>query len=124
VDGVGHGVSEAFAWVLDTSVTEVSCTALTTAVEALGPGDDGVSVGVGLGFALGDAGTEPDGCGVGLGEQVGDVDGLRRPVPDPRPERDGVEAGALPLWPGPGFPLGGCKFVLLGDTAVEMLIAT
>jgi hypothetical protein len=74
-----------------------------------------------IGRQLGDA----DGPGLALGPQLGDGD--ERRVPDPATELVwvGDGDGELPaLPPEPGWLLFGCEFELLGDTAVEMSIAT
>ncbi len=111
-----------------TVMKAVSRTALTASgavlasVVAVGVGV-GVAVGVGVGVGLGDGDGEPDGCGVVVGEQVGDADG--RCVTGPAPEAVGDEDGELAGCPaGPVGPVRGCELELLGDTAVETSIAT
>jgi hypothetical protein len=101
----------------------------------------GLALGEGLGLGLGDAEAEAEAEGCGLapgwqlvdadgpglapGRQLGDGDGRRVPDPDTEPVWDGDADGELPaLPPEPVGPLFGCEFELLGDTAVEMSIAT
>jgi hypothetical protein len=110
-------------------------------VESLGDGlGGGELLGDGLGLGLGDADADGDGCadafgwqlgdgdgpGLAAGGQLCDVDGFGAPAPDPDRPRDGDVPGTAPLWPPgcAGCPLCWFTFVLLGDTAVEMSIAT
>jgi len=131
---LAHGAGAAFACVLEaTSVNAVSRTALTASgleselgEDGLVSGDDGVTVGVGVGLGdvVGDVVGDDDGCEDGV--QLGDGDGRRVPDPGPEPEWTGDAPGAARLvcLAGPGCPWCGCEFELLGDTAVETLIAT
>ncbi|MGB6456279.1 MAG: hypothetical protein WBH47_17550 [Streptosporangiaceae bacterium] len=132
VDWLAHGDGAPSGRALDATVRNaVSRTALTASGLELsvGAGDgDVVSLGVGVGFELGDVDGDEDGCGLGppvARVQLGDAGRVPEPNPDREPGRAGDAAGAPPVCPpGRGCPLPGCRFVLLGDTAVEASIAT
>ena len=131
---LAHGAGAAFAWVLEaTSVNAVSWTAVTASgleselgEDGLVSGDDGVTVGVGVGLGdvVGDVVGDEDGRDDGV--QLGDGEGRCVADPTPEPDRTGDAPGAARLvcLAGPGCPWCGCEFELLGDTAVETLIAT
>jgi hypothetical protein len=99
-----------------------------------------VSVGEGLGLGLGDTDAEgvgaglvlawqlagTDGSGLVLAWQLGDGDVRWVTGPDPETGWDGGGVGEVAgcALPGPGCPFWGFELELLGDTAVETLIAT